>query len=90
MVLDEERLEQETVPTQTSLRRRLLWARNNASALVFTALFVGVNAAVFLARAYQYRHTNILEMGARACGESLSRVRALLDFSLLLYICFVC
>ncbi|KAK8375994.1 hypothetical protein O3P69_008609 [Scylla paramamosain] len=78
VVLDEERPEPESITTQSSLRRRLLWARNNAPALVFTALFVGVNAAVFLARAYQYRHTNILEMGARACGQCLNLDCALL------------
>ncbi|MPC25224.1 NADPH oxidase 5 [Portunus trituberculatus] len=78
VVLDEERPEPESITTQSSLRRRLLWARNNAPTLVFTALFVGVNAAVFLARAYQYRHTNILEMGARACGQCLNLDCALL------------
>ncbi|XP_050722908.1 NADPH oxidase 5-like [Eriocheir sinensis] len=78
VVLDEERQEHEVVPTQASIRRRILWARNNAAALVFTALFVGVNAAVFLTRAYQYRHTNILEMGARACGQCLNLDCALL------------
>lgn len=70
--------EPEEVSVRTYLRRQVVWARNNAPALVFTALFVGVNAVVFLTRAYQYSHTNLLEMGARACGQCLNLDCALL------------
>ncbi|KAK3851173.1 hypothetical protein Pcinc_042160 [Petrolisthes cinctipes] len=65
-------------PSGTSLRRRAVWARNNASGLTFTGLFVCVNTVVFLTRAYQYSHTNLLEMGARACGQCLNLDCALL------------
>nr|XP_053626979.1 NADPH oxidase 5-like [Cherax quadricarinatus] len=78
VVLDEERQEKEKVSVGSSIRRRLIWARNNAPALTFTFLFVGVNAGVFLTRAYQYRNTNLLEMGARACGQCLNLDCALL------------
>ncbi|CAL4156547.1 unnamed protein product, partial [Meganyctiphanes norvegica] len=54
------------------VRGRFVWARNNAPYLGFTVLFFGLNAGLFLHRAYQYRNTNILEMGARACGQCLN------------------
>ncbi|XP_069170298.1 NADPH oxidase 5 isoform X2 [Procambarus clarkii] len=78
VVLDEERQEKEQLSIRRSIHRRAVWARNNAPALVFTALFVGVNAVVFLTRAYQYSDTNLLEMGARACGQCLNLDCALL------------
>lgn len=70
--LEDERKDMESVSISTAIRRQAIYARNNTARIAFTALFVGVNAVLFITRAYQYSHTNLLEMGARACGHCLN------------------
>ncbi|XP_042893084.1 NADPH oxidase 5-like [Penaeus japonicus] len=76
--LEDERKRDDPTSLRTSFRRRLMWSRNNAATVAFSALFVGTNMVLFLSRAYQYSHTNLLEMGARACGQCLNLDCALL------------
>ena len=51
------------------LKRRIIWLRNNIQSFGFTAFFIVINATLFISRAYQYKHTNFLHIGARACGK---------------------
>ncbi|XP_066970479.1 NADPH oxidase 5-like [Macrobrachium rosenbergii] len=70
--LDDDRKEVEKVSLATSIRRRCLYARNNAPRLAFTAFFMAINTVLFVTRAYEYSNRNLLEMGARACGHCLN------------------
>ncbi|XP_047478867.1 NADPH oxidase 5-like isoform X1 [Penaeus chinensis] len=76
--LEDERKRDDPTSLRTIFRRRIMWSRNNAATVAFSFLFVGANMGLFLSRAYQYSHTNLLEMGARACGQCLNLDCALL------------
>ncbi|XP_076060957.1 NADPH oxidase 5-like [Oratosquilla oratoria] len=69
---------QKIAVVKQNTRRRFSWIKNNAPYMIFTILFFGLNFSLFLSRAYQYRHSNLLEMGARACGQCLNLNCALL------------
>ncbi|KAK9869219.1 hypothetical protein WA026_002969 [Henosepilachna vigintioctopunctata] len=48
------------------------YMKNNQVYLIFLALFVIVNAALFISRSYQYRKSNWFTIFARACGQCLN------------------
>ncbi|CAH0550474.1 unnamed protein product [Brassicogethes aeneus] len=50
----------------------LPYVKNNYVYLIFLALFVIVNVALFVSRAYEYRRSNWFTILARACGQCLN------------------
>lgn len=65
-------------PKRTALLDRLphhftaAYVKNNYVFLVFLAVYIVINASLFVSRAIQYRDHNGFVIVARACGESLA------------------
>ncbi|KAL7637589.1 UNVERIFIED_CONTAM: hypothetical protein RMT77_012317 [Armadillidium vulgare] len=68
----------EKLPFYFAIKRRYIWVRNNFQSIGFILLFLAINFGLFVSRAYEYRHTNVLHIGARACGQCLNFDCALL------------
>lgn len=66
-------------PSQTAVQKKkrichkLTWTyiRNNSTSVIFLALFIFINAILFITRAFEYQQFGVFLMLARANGMSL-------------------